>query len=307
MNNFETKNLLERDAYSEEVLNKLHQKAEKKVEPYRPDPNDFREVYGNEVVDADIAEVARLESKFQEQMENLSDHEKSRQEVKHKIAYIAECLIADQLSGNWLGNRATAMPASKFDDYKHGVDMVIHFPEEESDHKYLGLGIDITTSKDENDIVKKLDRILKNNVLGDKKSEIKYFESEDEKKTIGVPRVIIALQDDQIKSLFTLEDRSNKEGLANHNAQLIILYQLQQQCTTFFNIAEKVGNENATQMYGRAQRIITDIIQEKTELFDAHPTLLNEDPATMAIWQYCADKESEMNIGEVSEQVSIAA
>jgi hypothetical protein len=301
--NFESKNLRERDPYSEEVLTKLYQKAEKKIEPYRPNPKDFRDIYSTSV-DTDMAEVARLESIYKEQSDEMDAYFRQKKEIKDKIAYIAEFIIGDQLSGEWLAGKGNCTPTSKFDDYKNGVDMVIEFPQEESPNKYLGLGIDITTSKDATDIRKKLDRILKNDVLRDSTTEIKYFESEEIKRAISVPRVIIALQDDQIKSLFTQEDRNNKQALAEHKAHLIILYQLQQQCTTFFKIAHRKDAEKAQQMYGRAQQMITEIIQEKQALFAENPTLLQDDVPTMEIWRYCTEKEAEMGVGE---QASAAA
>lgn len=295
MNNFESKNLLVRDPYSKEVLSKLYQKAEKKIEPYRPDPNDFRDIYGAEV-DADIAEVSRLDGYFKEDSEKMDEFYREKKEVKDKIAYIAEFIIANQLSGDWLSGKGICTPTSKWDDYKRGVDMVVEFPDEDLPNKYLGLGIDITTTKDKSDIVKKLDKILENDVLHDRITKIKYYESEDTKRAISVPKTIIALSDEQARSLFEEEDKSNAEELALHKAQLIILYQLQQQCTTFCRIAHRKNSEKAQQIYGQAQRIITEIIQEKSALFEQNPTLLQNDPSTMEIWRYCTQKEEEMGV-----------
>lgn len=296
MINFESKNLLARDPYSKEVLTKLHQKAEKKVEPYRPDPNDFRDIYGNETVDADIAEVVRLESEFKKQSDAMDEYLREKKETKDMIAYVAECIIADQLSGEWLAGRGKVTPSAKINDYKQGVDMVIEFPEEKSKNRYIGLGIDITSSKDLGDVCKKLDRILENDVLRNRITNIKYFESDEIKREIDVPRVIVALQDDQIKTLFTQEDRNDKQGLSSNKVQLIILYQLQQQCSTFMRIAHRKNSEKALLLYGNAQHIITEIIQEKSALFEQNPELLQNDPSTMAIWKYCTDKEQEMGV-----------
>lgn len=293
---FESQNILERSPFSKEVIEKLHQKAEKKIEPYRPDPNDFRDLYGNEKVDADLAEVSRLESKFKESAESLSDYEREKIEAKNKIAYIAEFIIADQLSGNWLGNHAECTPTAKINDYKNGVDMVINFRQEQSPNKYLGLGIDITTASDFSTIYKKLDRILENDVLRDRITKLDYFESEEIKRAINVPRVVVAFQDEHIKSLFSLEDANRKDELANHVAQFILLIQLQRQCTTFFKIAYRKDAEAATQMYGRAQQIISDILQEKMDFFAANAEVIQNDPATMAIWQYCDQKEAEVGV-----------
>jgi hypothetical protein len=297
MKGFENRNLLERDPYSKEVLEKLYKKAEKKIEPYRPEPEDFRDIYGDDV-DKDIAETKMLEAEFAKRTEELDDFSRERKEIKDRIAYVAECIIGDQLSGAWLAGKGNCTPTSKFDDYKKGVDLTIEFPESDAPNRYLGLGIDITTSKDVADIHKKLDRILKYDILQDKVVEVKYFESEDEKRSIEVPRVIIALQDDQLKKMFLQEDRNDKDGLANNTVQLIILYQLQQQCTTFYKIAHRKDSIKAQLLYGRAQQMITEIIEEKQELFAANPALLSGDPATMAIWEYCSKKEDEMNLGE---------
>ncbi len=297
MKGFENRNLLERDPYSKEVLEKLHKKAEKKIEPYRPNPEDFRDIYGDGV-DKDIADVAKLEARFKREMEELDDYSRERKEIKDMIAYVAECIIGDQLSGAWLAGKGNCTPTSKSDDFTKGVDLMIEFPESDEPNKYLGLGIDITTSKDVADIHKKLDRILNHDILRDQTVEVKYFESEDVKRSIEVPRVIIALQDDQLKKMFLQEDRNDKDGLANNTVQLVILYQLQQQCTTFFKIAHRKDSFKAQLLYGRAQQMITEIIEEKQALFAANPRLLTEDAATMAIWEYCIKKEEDMGLGE---------
>jgi hypothetical protein len=223
----------------------------------------------------------------------MSEYDREKKEKKDKIAYTAEFIIANQLSGDWLLNKGECTPTSKYDDYKHGVDMVIEFAEEEAPNSYLGLGIDITTTKDASDIKKKLDRILRYDVERGTPAQVKYYESHEIKRSITVPRVIVALQDDQIKSLFRLEDKGNKNALATHEAHLIMLYQLQQQCTTFFHLAQKAGSQKTMKIYGRAQQLITEIIEKKSDLFAEHPSLIEKDAPSMEIYRYCQGKEDE--------------
>ena len=290
-------NLLNDDPRSPEKIAKLLEKAKHKTENYRPKPDDFRQEYGDEVVDADNREQVKIEASFEKQAAKLDPYIRERQEMKNKIAYIAECIIGDQLSGEWLAGKGKCTPTAKIEDYTKGVDMVIEFPQDKEPNTYLGLGIDITTSKDTQDIRAKLQRIFKNDVERGAVTQLKYFESDEIKETIHVPRAVVALQDKYLDSLFRAEYKNDKESLAHDTAQLIVLYQLQQQCTTFFKIAERKEMTKLMNHYGRAQRLITEIIEEKNDLYAANPNIL-EDPSTMEIWRFCSEKEVEMGVAE---------
>jgi hypothetical protein len=295
MEDFSNRISLERNPFSDEVLSKLEAKAKKKIEIYRPKTEDFRDLYG-EQVDVDNSFVDGLEKKWAEENLKLSDFEREKIEKNKKISNITEGIVIDQLSGKWLENKGVCTPTSKFDDYKNGVDMVVEFPKEGTPNEYMGIGMDITFSSDQAGVEAKLARIIKQNVAPNTFSEIKYFDSEEIKGKIVVPRIVIAINEEYVKDLFSLEDKNQKEKIADHKIQLIFLWQIQQQCSTFCKIAYAHGAKEVSKAYSDVFDRISAIMQEKIEDYEKNPDILSGDVASNTIFNFCNDKENKMGL-----------
>ncbi|MBP7845928.1 MAG: hypothetical protein KA007_00650 [Candidatus Pacebacteria bacterium] len=292
MEDFSNRISLERNPFSDEVLSKLEAKAKKKIEVYRPKPEDFRDLYGEEV-DKDLARVQELENSWEEGNSKLTDFERERSEKNKKIANITEGIVIDQLSGKWLQNKGVCMPTSKFDDYTQGIDMVVEFPKDDVPNEYMGIGMDVTFSNDSTNLEAKLSRIIKQNIKANALSEVKYFDTEEIKGKISVPRIAIAINEEYVKQLFSLEDKNQKEKIADHNVQLIFLYQIQQQCSTFCKLAHARGAKEVSKAYLDVFNQISAIMEEKAEEYEKNPDVLMNDVASNTIYNFCHKVENQ--------------
>ena len=297
MEDFSNRISLDRNPFSEEVLSRLEAKAKKKIEVYRPNPEDFRDLYGEEV-DKDLARVQELENSWEDSNAKLTDFERERSEKNKKIASIIEGIVIDHLSGKWLQGRGVCTPTSKFDDYTQGVDMVVEFPKEDVPNEYMGIGIDITFSNDSTNLEAKLDRIIKQNIKSKVLSEVKYFDSEEIKGKIAVPRIAIAINEDYVKQLFSLEDKNQKEKIADHNVQLMFLYQIQQQCSTFCKLAHARGAKEVSKAYLDVFNQISAIMEEKMEEYEKNPDILTNDVASNTIFNFCNRVENQEGLNK---------
>lgn len=279
---FENKNLLAFNAFSPDVLTSLEAKAERKTGHNRPKLEDFSNLYSKEKIEKDRKYVQNKEIQFSEKY--IDDAFGVEQNIEEKrIASIAEAIITDKLEG-WLGGKGICIPTSDFDDYKHGVDVVIEFPEgEDKPNSYLGLGIDVTTGK--SDILEsKLKRIRNFDVDQEKITTLEYFDSEEIRGALEVPRVVLAIDKEiTLPDLFKLEYRGKTQELLDHPYQYIALYQLFIQCTGFALEAQEKGKQKAFLLYGKANNMLHAILEERRDEFVKHRELIFNDPNTKRI------------------------
>jgi hypothetical protein len=282
MNNFEmplkTNNILENDI----ALESLSKKMETKLAIYTPDPNDFREIYGDNEVNLDIKYANLLERKWEMERSEMNGPERKFFEREKQKAIIAEGIITNQLSGSWLNVEGSpysviAAPTSKPDDYgvinksRKGFDLSLEFinNEESSPDIYAGSSIDVTTSENEKVVKSKISKII-NLIKSGETPIIKYFENDAEtfKGSIDVAPFVLVLSAATTKDLFEKEYRNKKEDLENHTVQLSLLNQLKEQAETFSILAMKYENETLVNSYEQSLKHIKYLLLKKKEFYD---------------------------------------
>lgn len=153
---------------------------QEKVEAYMSkaalNPNQFRDLYGNEAVNDDLAYVEMRKRQFEKTAKRQYNEFLTEGDVR-KLAERAEFEIFRGInSGNWIP-MVKAFKTSEYDDIKWGVDMVLEFQNKEA-FGHVGLGVDVTFAQD---ILKKFQRIKDDidKFDGEKHllSRVKYFQS----------------------------------------------------------------------------------------------------------------------------------
>lgn len=239
-------------------LEKRFNGAENSLKEYKIDMNLFYDLYGKEKVEEDKSKVGHIKEKF------LEEDTPSEIEAK-KMAVVFEALFNKHgEQSDWLGENASIIPTSEYDDIVNGVDAIAEFAEEGRNPYHLGLGIDVTYSSH---IKKKFEKI-KEKIDNGKLSEIKYFQSinmDFTGKLSQIPRVVIAITKETLKELVDLDEgRKNKE-LAVHFIQFQVLEEILMQLKLFKGYAEKVGQIKIAEKFEMTERIITEIYENKKE------------------------------------------
>ena len=225
-------------------------------------PEDFRDIYG-ENVNSDLAYVQKMENKFEEDRQKMSENE------QHflKVAKVFEAIVFQHAElSNWFGETAMTMEASRYDDIKNGVDTIVEFEEENTAH-HLALAIDVTSSSS---IFEKFDRIKKE-IDNNKLAEIKYFVSEHlniRGHKSNVPRVVIGADRKTIYNVVNAWIEEDMEALAQHPIQIKILSEIKLQLEGFKEYCEKWNHTDLAEIYAQGLKIIDGILSEKAPTED---------------------------------------
>ena len=100
----------------------------------------------------------------------------------------------------------------------------------------------------------------------DRLPSVKYFRSEntDERLSLEeVPRVIVGVDGRTMQEVMELWDSNDKDGLAKHKVQHMILRELELQLRAFGNYAEKKGKSGIAAKYRQDLEIVERLIEEK--------------------------------------------
>lgn len=257
--------------FDTQILKDLTQRFETRFGDTRPDPRVFaqRGVYTPEDVMADLIKTKDLHA---EHGSGASmDHE-----GKKRAADVFEAIVIEEsMKSAWLGRGAKVVPTAHYDDYVNKVDALAEIHSQQDGKQHLGLAMDVTFSKNENDIVRKLEGIRKNIEKGKAPAYIKYAMQEGEpSKGIFVPKVVIGADADTVRELVKLmhdksstDERTWKQAehdLNFHIFQTKMLIELQEQLRAFTNLAYQHGNERTGRAYFKAGKIVESIIAEKS-------------------------------------------
>lgn len=230
--------------------------------------DEFEGLYDPAMLERDKKEVERLESIF-----NKQTQENPEAETWSKRGKLFEAMVNDQIeSSNWLGENATVIIPSKFDDYINKIDSILEF-NDEGTRSHLALAIDVTKSLDE--VQKKMAQIKKSIDTGEL-SNIKYFRSEDERgEKIRIPRVIIGADQKTMNDLAELLLRFHsakgdhfkkvRSSLEKHSAQLQIILEIRNQLSAFKKYAHENGHEDLIPSFDRILEVISPIFGEIKE------------------------------------------
>ncbi len=238
-------------------IERAYHKAEKILLSEAISPEDFSEFYSPEEIAADMAYVKRMEGKFSESGERSEPEEKEL----HQLATTFEAIFYEQGElSNWLGEEATTIRCSRYDDIANGVDGIVRLGAEE-DIAHLGLIIDVTTAEN---LDEKFFRI-KNEIKSGELAHVKYFKPE-ESSLPGlphIPRVVIGAGRDTIKELSNLWMNGENRKLGEHPVQLRIIKEIVSQIKTFNDYAAEIGREELCDNFQRILGFLEPILAEK--------------------------------------------
>jgi len=250
-------NFAEKQIFESITWDKLYERTEKFNKENPPiNPEDFIDIYGEDVVRNDLKYVQDLKDKFE------ADSTPEKAEIK-KHANILEAIIADQTELNdWMGPDASTIIASEKDDIGNRVDAIVEFLKGNG-VSHLALAIDVTHGQD----VKDKMGSIKKEIEGGELTEVKYFKSEHsgfKGKLEHIPRVIIGADKNTILELGELWLEKNNKALAKHKIQFQILEEIKIQLEAFMEYATEQKQYDVADKYAKSLRIIGDIISEKS-------------------------------------------
>ena len=239
----------------EVVIKKAYERARTYVHETEIQPEQFRDLYGKDVVDDDTAYVAEMEEKF--------THEGEPSEVK-KLATIFEALLHERIAyGKWLGSESSSQKTSRYDDIFNGVDEVVETEVHEAATSYLGLTLDATLGSAD----AKFKRI-KREIDAGELSKVKYFRSkkgEFRGELSRVPRVVIATDAKTVLELATLWLNKDYKTLNEHPFQHQMLEEILLQLGHFETYARERGDTAIATTFARSRAVI-EVIQKSKKV-----------------------------------------
>lgn len=240
---------LNRERREHPVIQSAYPRAEKLLAENAIDPNTFKGFYTDERIAEDLALVNLRTSQFES-----GDLDRT--------ALVLEGIIFEHLElSNWLGQGVETIRASRYDDIKHGVDLIAEF-NTEGFTKHLALGVDVTFSTLK--LEKKFAKIKKE-IDEDTLTLVSYFESPSQRGELkNIPRTIIGVENNTVIELAALWVRNQNTELANHFIQVIIAKEILEQLQAFLVYAQSIGAENAIRSYTQAISMLTTVLKKKT-------------------------------------------
>ncbi len=151
------------------LLKSLKRRFEERFGKTRPDLKDFVNIY-------DIHDIVEDNNRVRELKSDYSTANSASLEQKKLVGDVFERIIIEEsMKSAWLGREAKVVPTSHYDDYINGVDALAEIHSQSEGGQHLGLAIDVTLSKNEDTIVKKLDHIKNQIIKGNAPAKVKYF------------------------------------------------------------------------------------------------------------------------------------
>jgi len=236
-----------------------YERADKLLSEDRIDMDKFQGLYDAKTIEEDKNYVARRQKEFKE------DNSPRREEM-HKYSVIAEAIIHDQIDMNsWLGESATAVKTSEYDDYKYGIDEFVNFKKTKtSPSANLALGVDITFGSD---LVGKMDNIKDYIRKGDL-GKIKYLLTDKYRGELrNVPRAVIGFDMKNLQELKDLWMDKKKRTLAQHPVKYMILDQMKLQLDAFARYAHGVNQPAIAEAFEEVLKVLEKINTEEVKKY----------------------------------------
>lgn len=226
------------------------EKANKILAEYKIKMSDFSDLYGEEVISADMSELKQRESNFSDgRVPEI--HER----VNKELATIFEAMIFDQgESSNWFGENAFLISTSEYDDVVNGVDLVVEW-DQDSGVSRMAAGIDVTFNHNVQKKINAIQRSILNGDLG----RIKYFKSEVSNirgEVSEVPRIILGADVDTVRELTNEWADNNNDRLAEHPVQFQFFDEAISQCNYFIEFAERNNQPRIADAYKDLLRVL---------------------------------------------------
>ena len=198
--------------------------------------NQFRDLYGKEVVNRDNNLVTRLKQDFAENHKKILPNGINFEQLKQLSDVTEAYLLRGFNEGKWIPH-CNGIKTSDYDDYVNGVDMVLEYDNADSPARHIGLGIDVTFASNVEDKLAKIKREIETGAL----TSIKYFDSPNSHfrgELKKVPRAVAGFDIDSIRRLARLR-QTGGELPENDPLRFVVLHQLDMQMKTFSEYASK--------------------------------------------------------------------
>ena len=189
-------NLIQREGEELPDEQVFYESVEVNWEPFRPQPDEFRGKIPDDVIERDKRKVADVKSRIEKGMDTEGRRE-------NRLGRRIECCFAEGFqSYDWLGGECHVIPASEYDDYENGVDLILVF--DRGDGQPLLLAVDVVCTKEPCLADEKITRTI-NNISSGTLSDVRYFKSEDFpdiEPSQKIPRVVLGLDSDQGMAIY---------------------------------------------------------------------------------------------------------
>ncbi len=264
----------------ENNLKKKLKEAYEKSSQLRVQFDDFREIYGDEVISRDMKYIEMREAEFEK-------HSGQESKERKNISDALEEIVIENFTAWIEDNEVWIKRACIYDDIRNGVDAYAAI-KKGAPESYLALGIDAATG---NHMLKKFQKI-KDEIKQGKGAIIKYFISSDgsllgmKKK---VPRIVIGVDKKGVLELVKLWTEEKKDQLKSHHVQIQILSEVLMQCDTFGKYAKSVGQEKIAENYQAIADFFNNIWKKKQEKINLpdYNDFQSKDKTFFAIKQAC--------------------
>lgn len=214
--------------------------------------------YTAEAVERDLEMTRRMEEKFHENDDALSDEvlEKIREGKKRSEALETIILDGGQAM-TWFGPEARLTQTTRYDDIYNGVDGILEFAVEGETPQRIALAIDASMRPDFSSVERKMTRGISK--INEGKMKVKYFQSEIDgfkgKLTTVIP-IVLGLEGDNSDKLIQLfadiqraaqktdpNEAAEKIATAKaHPAQIIFLKELLVQLEMHARLFKREGS-----------------------------------------------------------------
>ncbi len=260
-----------------EVEDRLHNAIVPENKARAIDIGKFSDLYGEETITKDQELVERREKEF-----SRKDGEDPESRNWTRRGELFEAIVNNQIEdSNWLGESASVIVPSRYDDIENGADSIVEF-QKGTGRSHLALAIDITKS------AKQLDKkfgAIKHSIEGGYLSRVKYFSSHNFRGELRqIPRVVIGADQKTMQEVAELllrfktrqkhpsvgkagEFKETRAALQNHPLKFILFQEIASQLNTFESYARSHGKGGVeiANKYHEAIEILSHVLEEDKE------------------------------------------
>ncbi|KKU94346.1 MAG: hypothetical protein UY26_C0002G0128 [Candidatus Jorgensenbacteria bacterium GW2011_GWA1_48_13] len=250
------RNQFEREIEQETDVELAFRRAEEALALDVIKEKDFIDLYGEDNVERDLAEIQKIEAS-------------PEYREPSKMATVLEAIIHEQAElSDWLGPDARTMKTSRYDDVKNGVDEIVEFTGEPGKTSRLALGIDVTFNPV---LDKKLERIVSKIERGEL-AQVKYFKSSSLRGEVQqIPEVVVGADQRTVEQLIPVWLARDQGKLAQHPMQIIMLEEIRLQLEAFAAYARAVGQPAIAETYETDLAIANELLTQKEDLRKRNP------------------------------------
>jgi len=283
-----------------EYCNTIIDYSQKKYPRY--DLSHFAGYFTDDEIEQDNNRIEHIKNNFLKKNSSLGLENQKIIDYSKMKGEALEVIIADQIeNSDWFGDESLFFRTTEYDDFINGVDAVVEFNIEESNHpERISLSIDSTSCTGSEIIKNKIDRNI-SKILNNK-LEVKYYESPvldaDQAYTGSlkdIVPVVIGLESSNTSHLVAsfsrfiqLESLVNDTKLSNNlrvtyrkefnslrreiekdPCQLVFLKEIKYQLEMYSRILTKENNPNINVKVSdvnKITKIINNILEEKNEI-----------------------------------------